>query len=438
MTDQYLARFRVGTLEQRRAAIIKIGKAGDPRAISLLQQITIGEPDPALQEIAFRAIHHLEGLVLAEPVNTLPTAPAIEPVSENTLTPLLPKVVVLPQEPLPGSKLNPVIALQMIGQFDDALLTLAEIVRTDPNVLNSTVGANLAMTLTDLPREQAIAAIIAKSKTIKVKIQKEANIPRASVEFVALFDTLLETAALVIMLFFMFAIVRVGIVSLANRMLTNLAATYGQSGASNSNTMAATIAQLTKGQVVDAATLNRLESQLQQGQFNPDSPQFRAMIISQLLSTFGQSQSTAPSTKTVILEAATNALHLLLYTVLTILATYLLGLILRGKGHIVLFFRAMTRAYLIMYGLVLAGLALWFLALQQPTMSATLQSVCVGVGLLLIIVSGLYGFKVQVSAASRAHQFGRTRGFIIVTVGSLVVTLIFSLSGLTAVLHALH
>jgi|GEM_PF-1974897 len=62
MLDQHLKQLRSPDLQKRREAIVALGNAGDPAAISVLHQIAATDPDGALREIASKAEHHLQNL----------------------------------------------------------------------------------------------------------------------------------------------------------------------------------------------------------------------------------------------------------------------------------------------------------------------------------------------------------------------------------------
>ena len=283
MADQYVARFRASTPDQRRAAIIKLGKAGDPRAISVLQEIISGEADPVLQKLAAQAIQHLQkistppsdeipaaqtgaiqnDLPAAAPVSVLINAPASGAIDDPTgpkpmavvVEPPLPRVITAQQKKLAKSKLDQVITQQMAGQYKAALDTLVEAAHYDPDILNTTIGANLATTLTDLPRDQAIVAVLARSQSANVK--KESARPTLNLEPGELFDTALEAAVLLIIFIFVFASFNVSAVSLINRLFSGLGGVMSQIGASNPAALATTVAQFTQGQ----STANSVRAQ---------------------------------------------------------------------------------------------------------------------------------------------------------------------------------
>lgn len=79
-TTDYLERYQSGSPEARRASNITLGKSGDMQAVSLLGQIIIGEPDPALQKLAVQAIQYLKPYISTTaaappPVMPSPAAP---------------------------------------------------------------------------------------------------------------------------------------------------------------------------------------------------------------------------------------------------------------------------------------------------------------------------------------------------------------------------
>ena len=482
MADPYVDRYRSGTPEQRRAAIVKLGKAGDPGAISVLQQIISGEPDPALQKLATQAISHLQKTAADssadqnEQVATVPPAgPA--PLPESALTidpaagimagstpvpppampmqPTIARVVSLQQKKLAKAKLDQVITQQMVGQNQAALETLAEAARLDPDVLNTTIGANLVATLTGLPRDQAIAAVLARNETISAK--KAPNTPVLKFEGGELFDTVLEAVVLMVLIIFVFAFFNVGGVGLVNRLFSgfgNLMANYGASDPrglattvaqfttqGSANTAASTRAQATLqaespglanayNQLFNNPALSTLEAQVRQGQIGATSPQFQATATAALQSAFSQAPIVIPPLRTVAFDAIGSALRLMFSTVLAIVTVYLVGLMFGGTGPILRFVRYMTRAYLVTYGLPLIGLTLWFIVSQQTTLSSSLQLTLLGIGFVIIILGALFGFGLQCFSAARAHEFGFFKGFGAVVVGGFAFGVLSVIVGL--------
>ena len=58
--DQYLQRYHAGSTNQRRSAIIKLGKSGDPRGLPILEQIADNDVDATLRDLAVKALRHIE------------------------------------------------------------------------------------------------------------------------------------------------------------------------------------------------------------------------------------------------------------------------------------------------------------------------------------------------------------------------------------------
>src|SRR5579859_7607466 len=178
MVDQvahYLARYRSATPEQRRDAVIKLGKSGDKRAIPLLQQMVSTEPDPHLHDLILKAIQHLQSQssnANAPPTPPVPAAPK-PTASSSTVGPFLSsydqplsdssrsssytraETGSLPSEPakrvsdrekqLAKSRLDYALSLHIAKQNDKAMLILAEAVRADPSILDTQMARNLAM-----------------------------------------------------------------------------------------------------------------------------------------------------------------------------------------------------------------------------------------------------------------------------------------------------
>lgn len=345
--------------------------------------------------------------------------------------------------PATPTVLDRVIAQQMAGQLDDALITLAAAARLDPDILDSTVGANLAMTLTSLPRDQAIAAVRARGQTLRFDtgsgLISSVNAQKTGVwrGIYSLINSLLGLVALLLVLIVIFALIGFGTVPLANRLFSSLKSTASQYSGSQSNVIAASLAQLANGQSLTPAQLSALTAQFQQlqtGHFNLNSPEFRATIIAGLLSSLGQTSLKTPPFNVVLRSAISGGLALFGISALITLVVYGIGLLIGGRGGVLFFFQTMTGAYLKIYGLVLIGLGCWLLVLIDPALSADLQTVLIIGGLLLIAVSALFGVRFQIGAAAKGHRFGRFRGCIAVTIGSLLVTVLIAIPALTAIL----
>jgi hypothetical protein len=105
--EQYVQQLRSVSVDQRRAAIIALARAGDAGALSALAHVYRTDPDPALRELALKAGRHIQRLKgvpgTALPTDDSPPLAAYEPTTvPETLEPA-------PQrEPQPGEMIWPV------------------------------------------------------------------------------------------------------------------------------------------------------------------------------------------------------------------------------------------------------------------------------------------------------------------------------------------
>jgi len=422
MAEQYIARFRTGTPEQRRAAIIKLGNGGDPRAISVLQQIAGAEPDPALQKLALQAMQHLQklpnpGTGKASDVQTVPSPkppvsrpvpvvaepdivdadviedryeiedPPLSPAASSALIvpdgtknavsvaeseptsvvePPRPKVVTEQQKELAKSKLDQVITYQIAGQYKEAVATLAEAASYDPGILNTTLGANLATTLTNMPRDQAIAEVLATSQTAKVK--KGRNAPQIKIESGELLDTLLEAVILLI----------------------ELLVVYGLSSYVKS--------------------------------ISPSA----SRVIS------------APfSLKTGAADAISGGLPQFISTELSLLAVFVAGLMLGGSAGVLRFYRFLNRVYLFTFGALGVSFLLIAIADSQLATAGTATITATQAAILVIAVaitgiSTFFSVFIQAYAVSRAHRFGYGKGCLSVIIGIVILVIFAVILGVSA------
>ena len=497
MAEQYIARFRTSTPEQRRAMIIKMGNASDPRAILLLRQIASGEPDPLLQKLALQAAQHLQSiapLIPAAPVvRTAPPSPTpdrasdadfssdagiddppmsaaastIEPAviapaaSDGSKPDLAPVRVITPaQKALAKARIDQAISQQIDGQSEQALISLTEAASYDPSIISTTVGANLAVQLTDLPRAQAIAAILERSAAPEVRKGRSA----VSLEFTPgeMFDTILEAVVLLMLFVIVFALVSVGVVSLINRVSSGFGNAITQYGTSDPPAFATLIANLTQNRTDSTAniqatlqaqnpalaglsnrfannpTLIALEGRVQRGEISATGSQFQSTATAALKSVFQQAPVTPPMPQVVALGAISGALRLLFTSVLTFMTIYLIGLMFGGSGGILRFVRYMIRSYLATYGLILVGLLILFYVLKQPNQASETQIPLIVFGLAFIALSAFIGFFLQAFAVARAHQFSVGKGIGSVLIGGLAFGVISTLVGLGAALTTAH
>ncbi|MHB8749753.1 MAG: hypothetical protein ACYDBJ_11275 [Aggregatilineales bacterium] len=452
---QYLARFRSATPEQRRDAIIKLGKSGDLRAIPLLQQIASMEPDPNLHDLIQKAIQHLQAPSVRSPAQPIvqsperPVTPAFtpEPVSspsyttsyssydtslsnsppssyalstEAAPTAIAPvKPVSERQRQLAKSRLDYALSLHVSKQSDKALSVLAEAARADPSILETQMGRNLAMALTDEPFERAIEIIHAKSRDPKVVGQAGRPVFKLSAS-AELCDTAIELLGLLVVLVLLIALAALSITRIFDR-------AFGSQGNSLGTNMTAIVA-------TDIA-------RVQQSNASPSAQATQIAALQELQqeqATLNQTiQATTSSLPALFSFALNLALRGLLSTVLGIIAAYIVGTVLGGSGSILRFFRYLMRAYIAVYLAVLISFGLLYFLNTNPNLAANVQAALGGLALLLFGADALIGFLVIDYAAARGHQFGFFRGFASVLIGNIVLSILLGLLGVGSALGGL-
>ncbi len=393
MTDQYITRFRAGTAEQRRVAIMKLGKGGDSRAINVLQQIARSEPDPALQKLAAQAIQHLQKATEPAASASLPAVsnpsamnvaarmPAIDPdvidaevidehkasafsaaMPDAVAEPPKRKIVTDQQRNLAKSKLDQVITHQMADEYPQALVRLAEAAALDPDILNTTIGNNLAQTLTDLPRDQAIAEVLARSQVLDVKKPRRAAPVRVESDGSDLLvDVLIELALFAIIL-------------LINASLSSLSS------------------------LINLSSQQRIPLALTAGVvFSGALGLFLVQFVGNLIST---------------------------------VVIYNVGRWLGGVGGLLRFIRYTVRANLLTYGLLTISSVLSVIPAYQfyqahPSTPYLSTSPIASLGLFGTAIAYFCSPFLITFAIARAHKFGYFKGCASIFLGSILIILIF-------------
>lgn len=385
--DQYFQRYHAGTTEQRRGAIIKLGKSSDARALPLLEQIADSDADAALRDLAVKAIRHIEAQSVppanrnADPYEP-PIALSVQGVASTAdvvpaIAPSIMPVAVSEQKrKLARSQLDHALSLQMSGQNDKAQAMLAEAARTDPGLLSDPFAMNLAMSLTGESIDQAVATIRAQSADANTTRSVTA-IPIGLAEVI---ETLLELVVLCIVV-----TVFVG------------AFYYGRS-----RLFSSTLLPLGSRQATEQLAL------LTEA-FNPSN---------------------------MLPESLKFSLEWILSTLVSILAIYVVGTLTGGSGGFFRFVRWLARAYMGIFAVELAGALLILFSVisftQNPASQQTALTLA-SVGLFLMGITLLLGFVVVAWTVGRAHEFGFWRGLRAISLGGLVVRIgLFLISMLTA------
>jgi hypothetical protein len=139
MTDQSLRQLESMDPARRREAILALGKSRDRRALAALEQVVAREPDPALRELALKAIQHLQK------TNASAKAPVIQPTEPETVpVKAAPAEVSAARKRLAQGKIKQAYNLHHQGKIEMAMAALAEAVRADPALADAVTAQQLA------------------------------------------------------------------------------------------------------------------------------------------------------------------------------------------------------------------------------------------------------------------------------------------------------
>jgi len=134
--------------QTRGEAIIQLANLRDPAVLPALAQVHRTDPDPRLRELALKAGRYVQ-------ISVSPGGPAVAeaaPVpSAPTASPEVRKRA--------RSLLDAAAGYHVEGQKGRAIEALGRALDADPALAKDVFAGNLAMTLSDLPREEAIAAL---------------------------------------------------------------------------------------------------------------------------------------------------------------------------------------------------------------------------------------------------------------------------------------
>jgi hypothetical protein len=419
MIDEYIRQLESLDPVQRRAAILAVGKAGDPRALPSLLKIYKTDPDPVLRELALRAGRHIRDLQsqvaqghpippsqpVPQPVKPSPmplsSAPFVPPppaplspappfteLSNLAPAPLAP-VRKLPSErekALAKGRLDQAIGQKLQGQNDKALDSLAEAVRLDPDLAAETVALNLAASLTGMPGpKEARAEIVkrAESGSGRGGTGPGIKIGGAKARSGIGFDPAMIDLGLEILLYLF-----VGILF----------------------------------SIVTHAGILKLISELPLllSSLSPEASQEALQL---------QQTAAAIRPSTLLLDAAMSGLLLTVSTLVSNGVIYIVGVLFGGAGELFKFIGAVFRVQIIMSILqtVFLGVAASGLFLHAP-LGTLLTLAMVGLG--LVALSGLGEFIWLVYTVGHAHEVGFIKGFFIVLVGGVVSGILWYLFGI--------
>ena len=439
-TAQYLARFRSATPEQRRDAIIKLGKSGDTRAILLLQQIASVEPVPELRNLTQKAIQHLQSLSQSAQSGTSYNTPPSDSSPSSALSVEPAATAIEPARPVSArqsqiakSRLDYALSLHMSGQNDKALSVLAEAANADPAILGTQMGRNLAMALTDEPSDRAIEIVNAKRRDPKTAGQATRPVFKLSAS-ADLFNTAIELLGLLIVLVLSILVGELAFVRSANAYLSSPGSIFNVSLPDASATEIAQIQQSS-----DAPSAKETEI--------ANVQQFQQIMESSSTTSGGLQQTQAKLSK--LLQSASTPVALfgfalalgvpvLLFTILGILVTYVVGILLGGVGGVLRFIRYQTRAYILVFALSLIGTGLAYWVGINPNLPKATQDTLGGLAGLLLLVDAILGLFIFEYAAARAHEFGFLKATLSIIGGNVVLIVLIFVVVLGPVLNSLH
>jgi tetratricopeptide (TPR) repeat protein len=161
MQNRYLDQLKSTNPDERREAIIALGKQKDAAALKPLAEIYQNDPDPALRELAFKAGRYIRSMTAEMPAApvaraTAPEMPRVDP-DELRITSDQPDV------PVKASNVekargyfNLALDYQVRNQNDKAIDAMGKAIEANPNLRNDSMFVNLAMELTNLGSGAAV------------------------------------------------------------------------------------------------------------------------------------------------------------------------------------------------------------------------------------------------------------------------------------------
>ncbi len=178
MIDQHVKDLKSLDSARRREAIRALAQSGDPRATDALSYAARTDPDQKLRTMAANALRQIQQPAAVSGAAPAPTtaAPEIRPLVKP-LEALPPAEIPLKQTDDQSRKravehLNRAYDHRLKGEIHDGVAELGQAIRFDPALAADTRAVGLAAALTGAPPEQAIRAVIDRSKQWDVRRQR--------------------------------------------------------------------------------------------------------------------------------------------------------------------------------------------------------------------------------------------------------------------------
>jgi hypothetical protein len=390
MIEQHIQQLMNDDPAQRRAAIIALGRTGDPQVLGPLADAANSDPDPELRELATKAQRYIQKkqtesvtATSASSTTGLITQPSAEsPAEEIVVTPPPPrKELTYRERQLAKGYLDQAIGFRISAEPDKALDALVAAIRANPELAEDSVAFNLAPELTGIgDNDEAMAHIIHLAREPK-------NTGRGGKAGKVSFSSN-DMLVLVLELVILFAVSVVFAMILQN-MLSRL---------------------------FDGGMAVRGSARLS----NP----FRGMTNQQL-----------------ILNAASYAFASTMTTMLGNVIVYTVGTFMGGVGEVPKVLSAMLSVQIVTNILAVAAFAIFqsnstaltrlLSTTSRTAASAAAQSVAAPLLLAagLIFLAGFGGWIAMAVLIARAHQVNVFKGFAIVFMGGIAQSCIFGLLG---------
>lgn len=160
MIDSLLHEIRSPDPQVRGEAIIRLANLRDPSVLPALAEIHRTDPDPRLRELALKAGRYVR--LNAAPAEPLP-APAESVSAEAAATATPPAADAATRQRARGL-LDAAAGYHIQGLKARAIESLGRALDMDPALVADAFAANLAMAVTDLPRDEALAAVRDRSR----------------------------------------------------------------------------------------------------------------------------------------------------------------------------------------------------------------------------------------------------------------------------------
>lgn len=271
---------------------------------------------------------------------------------------------------LAKGRLNQAFNLKVSDQNEAALASLADAVRTDPDLVTDTGAVGLAQALTGLPRDKAIQLLTVRSKEpITESARPQFALPSETP------TVILELIVLLIIYLVFSAILNVSILRAANNILD-----HSSLGSTVSTRLHDALAQIQPADLL-IATLK-------------------------------------------------SGVLWVVITALGILAMYLVGTLMGGVGS---FPRFLQRALVVYAGIVIlfiVGMLIALFAVSNYDANPSLASTLSLIGGWIILLTAPVGILVLARIAARTHEFGYFKGLGSVLIANIIASLLAIIFGL--------